>query len=92
MKHNEHFGMAVAEYVAGGMIPFLPESGGQVKIVERHDALCYESNSHCVELILELLNSPEQAMHILSELPDIRSHFGADGFNMTMREEVRKKL
>lgn len=40
---DEHFGMAVAEMCASGVIPFVPRGGGQVEVVGRHEALLYDS-------------------------------------------------
>ncbi|MDS0474560.1 glycosyltransferase [Natrinema sp. 1APR25-10V2] len=34
-KRNEHFGMAVAKFVAAGAIPVIPDNGGQRDIVDR---------------------------------------------------------
>lgn len=47
---EEHFGMAVAEMVSAGMIPFVPRGGGQVEIV-RDDRILWASPDEAVEKI-----------------------------------------
>ena len=47
---EEHFGIAIAELVAGGAFPFVPLGGGQTEVVGHCDALLYESPAEAVEL------------------------------------------
>lgn len=44
MKEREHFGIVVAEMVAAGMIPFVPNSGGQTEIVNENPDILFEKN------------------------------------------------
>jgi glycosyltransferase involved in cell wall biosynthesis len=51
MKKEEHFGMAVAEFVAAGMVPFAPNSGGQQDVLDRQSDRLFESIDEAVELL-----------------------------------------
>lgn len=55
---GEHFGMAIAEMMRGGCIPFVHNSGGQVEIVAGEPRLVYENVEDAVEKICRVLASP----------------------------------
>jgi hypothetical protein len=52
---EEHFGMAPAEMVRGGMIVWVPNGGGQVEIVGDAPDLRYDSEEHAVASILRCM-------------------------------------
>jgi hypothetical protein len=60
-RWKEHFGISVAEMVAGNTITFVPEGGGQTEIVDNSQCI-YSSIEDAVEKIDSVLCS--------SELPD----------------------
>lgn len=91
-KPREHFGIVVAEYVAGGMIPFVPNSGGQVEIVDGHDSLCYESVDDAVAAMISLLDDPEAAQAVRRSLPDMKERFGAERFKRRLAELVDQEI
>jgi len=91
-KPYEHFGIVVAEYVAAGMIPFVPNSGGQVEIVNEKNNLCYNSIEEAVASISTLIQSPEKAESIRNSLPDIDENFGAERFKREISTRVRKTI
>jgi glycosyltransferase involved in cell wall biosynthesis len=88
----EHFGIAVAEFLAAGMIPFVPNSGGQVEIVDRHDAVTYDSVDEVVAKADQVLSSPEQQWSIRSELPDVERRFGPERFKRQIQSVVAYAL
>jgi len=53
-KEYEHFGMAVAEMVGAGLIPFVPNSGGQVEIVGGIEELVYSTVDEATRKSIEL--------------------------------------
>lgn len=54
MKENKHFGIVVAEMVAAGMIPFVPNSGGQTEIVNENPRSSFDADPiETVETILQ---------------------------------------
>lgn len=84
---NEHFGIAVAEMLAGGAIPFIHASGGQQEIVNYRDELLYQEKSDAVrkiETVLEMSGGQE----IIRALPDVESKFGINRFRTEIQEAV----
>ena len=55
-KPYEHFGIVVAEYVAGGMVPFVPATGGQVEIVSNREMQTYDSRQDAINKISEAIS------------------------------------
>jgi glycosyltransferase involved in cell wall biosynthesis len=82
---EEHFGIAIAEYVASGMIPFVPDSGGQREVVGDDPALTYESRADAVERMDRVLAEPRLQHRIRDRLPDIEREFGRDRFHREIR-------
>jgi len=64
-RPGEAFGIAVAEQLKAGCIPFVPDSGGQTEIVD-HDALCYGDPDDAVARIDGVLRD-EARQHTLRE-------------------------
>lgn len=89
---DEHFGMAVAEMVASGMVPFVPDGGGQRDIVNHHSDLIYADPDDAVEKIDRLLSTPDRAETVRTELPDIEARYGKERFQRTIRELVAEAL
>ncbi|MDB9249145.1 glycosyltransferase [Halorubrum ezzemoulense] len=89
---NEHFGIAVAELVAGGTIPFVPRGGGQCEVVGDTEAVLYDSIEEAVEKINQILNDEELQEKVQTRLPNVDTRFGRDRFQEEMRELVNTKL
>ncbi|WP_435156882.1 glycosyltransferase family 4 protein [Haladaptatus sp. DFWS20] len=91
-KNNEHFGMVVAEMVAGEALPFVPNSGGQREIVNNQSTLLYDSVSEAVENIDTVLSNPEFERKLRTNLPSITEQFGRDRFRTEIRTVVGGEL
>lgn len=91
-RRPEHFGIAVAEMVAGGVVPFVPDAGGQREIVGEHDALLYEGVDDAVERISAVLDDPTRQRAAREALPDVRRRFGKRRFERRLRELVAQVL
>lgn len=91
-KDHEHFGIAVAEMVSAGMIPFVPNSGGQVELVNSQKAVLYEDKSEAVEKISSVINDSDLQQEIRNNLPDIKNDFSSSRFKNTVREIIQKEL
>jgi len=52
---DEHFGIAPAEGLLAGCVPFVHASGGQVEIVGGHPALCFDSREDAVRKIVPVV-------------------------------------
>jgi len=89
---NEHFGIAVAEMVAAGTVPFVPDDGGQREVVENDHRLCYEDKTDAVKKIDRVLSDKQLAADIHAGLPDVKSRFGRGRFQREIRAEVDAAL
>jgi glycosyltransferase involved in cell wall biosynthesis len=85
MKQREHFGMAVAEYVAAGMLPFAPDDGGQVDVLAGDDRLLFASAADAVDRIADAIDVDRRPF-----LP--RDRFERDRFAADVREHVAAVL
>lgn len=71
-KPHEHFGMVVAEYVAGGAVPFVPSSGGQIEIISDPELQTYDSKSNAVRKISKVLSNSDangKPHHLVHKMP-----------------------
>lgn len=84
-KPDEHFGMAVAEYVAAGMIAFAPDSGGQRDVLDRRSDRLYDSASEAATLVTRAIEADEPPRQQ-------RDRFASDRFRQAFREHVRITL
>jgi len=84
-KPREHFGMAVAEYVAAGMLPFAPDGGGQVDVLAGDDRLLFADREEAVDLLAAAVDDGLEPT--LS-----RDRFGRERFADAMREHVHTAL
>jgi len=80
-KPQEHFGMAVAEYVAAGMLPFAPAEGGQVDVLDGDDRLLFDDLDDAVDRIERAVETDLRPF-----LP--RDRFGGERFAAELREHV----
>jgi glycosyltransferase involved in cell wall biosynthesis len=88
----EHFGIAVAEFVAGGAIPLVPNSGGQVEIVNSLDEITYDSMEDAVRKADTLLSDTVLQRSIIRSLPDVARLFGPGRFKKAVRKVVDEIL
>jgi glycosyltransferase involved in cell wall biosynthesis len=91
-KPSEHFGMAVAEIVAGGCIPLIHDSGGQIEIVNNNQKVLYSSYDEAVQKSEWLLENPRSALEIRASFPDIETMCGRDTFRESVYKEVNNLL
>lgn len=87
---EEHFGIAVAEMLKAGCIPFVPNNGGQVEIVGRDERLVYENEEEAVEKIVRIVGNPEEQNSIRSYLNPRKRLFSAEKFMSEIREVVKR--
>jgi glycosyltransferase involved in cell wall biosynthesis len=87
-KDFEHFGIVPAQMAAGGVIPFVPHSGGQVEIVEMNKFLCYKGVEDAVEKIEIVLNSRDIQENIKKELRKGIKRFSRKEFQRVILEEI----
>jgi glycosyltransferase involved in cell wall biosynthesis len=91
-KDYEHFGMAVAEMVLAGEIPFVPRNGGQQEIVNNDARLLYENEEAAVEKIASVLENTREQEAIRRGFSDAEQRFGRDQFKKQIEETVSEIL
>ena len=89
---NEHFGMVIAEMVSGGMIPFVPNGGGQVEIVNENSRLVYDSTSEAVDKIDCVLSNTTYQHELRDNLENKKSRFTKDRFKNEIRSIINNIL
>lgn len=85
LKEGEPFGMAVAEYVAAGMVPLTPASGGQQEILQERPDLTFESLDGAVDVACQAIEREDP--------PTLtRERFAADRFRREFRQYVNRTI
>jgi glycosyltransferase involved in cell wall biosynthesis len=72
---DEHFGIAPAEILMSGGIPFVHASGGQVEITGRDPRLCFTTQAEAVQKILAVMGDGGAQATILADLAPRRRMF-----------------
>jgi glycosyltransferase involved in cell wall biosynthesis len=91
-KENEHFGMVVAEFIAGGSLPFVHNSGGQREIVNKREELMYNSIGDAVAVIDSVLDRELAGRQLRDELGDVESRFNKERFHRQIRTVIKNEL
>lgn len=86
---NEHFGIAVAELVNAGCIPFVPKSGGQIEVVE-DGRLTYSDIENAVEKIKNVLENEDIQSEIRIKLDN--GWFSNKTFKVDILRIVNKSM
>ena len=85
---EEHFGMAPAEMVRGGMLVWVPNGGGQVEIVDGEPALVYDTEEGAARAIVNTLTSPAEESRLREQLRVRSDLFSAERFVAAVQELV----
>ena len=84
-KPGEHFGMAVAEFVAAGMVAFAPDSGGQRDVLDGDPDRLYDSETDAAATIAAAIERGDR--------PRLRrDRFARDRFHDRLRTVVKEAL
>lgn len=86
----EHFGIAIAEMVKAGCIPFVPANGGQVEIVRGKPELLFRTEDEAVSKIRQILASKSLQTKIRNDLTLDKDRFSVERFQDKIREIVAK--
>ncbi|MFB6101624.1 MAG: glycosyltransferase family 4 protein [Haloplanus sp.] len=84
-KPREHFGMAVAEYVAAGMVAFAPDAGGQREVLAGREDRLFTSTADAVATV-----SAAVATGARPTLP--RDRYASERFHAAIRGHVAAAL
>ena len=85
---DEHFGMAPAEMLAAGCIPFIHASGGQQEIVGGAPNLLFESHEDAVAKIAAVARDATVQAAVLRSLEPVRDRFSLRRFHDEIVQEV----
>lgn len=88
----EHFGIAVAELVAGGTVPFAPASGGQREVLGDDDRLLYDSVDDVVEKADSVLSDPDLQRSLRERLDATSPAPDPEQFRERVRDVVERAL
>ena len=89
---DEHFGIATAEILISGGIPFVHNSGGQVEISGCDPRLCFTTQEDAVEKITAVMRDDRAQGAVLESLAPRRKMFTPERFVEGIREAVRSRL
>ena len=89
---DEHFGMAVAEMLRAGCLPFVHNSGGPPEIVGHDSRLIYESEEDAAQKIMHVLGNPAMQEDIRRRLALRKDFYSAETFVRAIRAEVERAL
>jgi glycosyltransferase involved in cell wall biosynthesis len=89
---EEHFGIAVAEMLLAGCIPFVYRRGGPAEIVEYDPRLIYASQNEAVERILGMVGDPVIQQETIAKLEKRAPLFTAERFMEGIRTAVASEL
>jgi glycosyltransferase involved in cell wall biosynthesis len=84
-KPEEHFGMAVAEYAAAGMVTFAPDSGGQREILDGRADRLFDSTDGAIETVAAAIEAGARPT-----LP--RDRYASERFHTAVRDHVAAVL
>jgi len=88
----EHFGIVVAELISHGVIPFIPNKGGQKEIVNDCQKVTYKSKKDAVEKIVNVIRKSDLAKEIKRCFPKVEKKFGVKRFRNEISTVVEKML
>jgi glycosyltransferase involved in cell wall biosynthesis len=91
-RKYEHYGMSVAEMVQNGMIPFVPNNGGQAEIVGGLTDLVFETEEEAANKIESLINSREKEITITRKLKSRKNINIQSEFQDKIRELIEDNL
>lgn len=89
---DEHFGMAVAEMVRAGCIPFVHNSGGPPEIVGYDSRLIYDSEEDAAAKIASVLANPAAQAAIAARLAPRKDLFRPEAFVKGILDEVARAI
>jgi glycosyltransferase involved in cell wall biosynthesis len=88
---GEHFGMAVLEVMAAGLIPVVPNEGGIIEFVPKKYQ--YQSIEHAAEIIMYVFNhlSKTERIKISDDINKFSNSHYINGFHTILNELLSKR-
>lgn len=91
-KQDEHFGIAPAEALAAGCIPFVHNSGGQIEIVSRDSRLCFSDDWDAIGKIERVLIDSDLQKSLRAYLKKQAERFTTERFKTEFGRVVQSAL
>ena len=91
MRQREAFGIAVAEMVKMGLVPFVPEKSAPAEIVG-DESVCFKDSEHAVEVIDKMLRRPREIAAVRAGLAKRGEVFSKEAFVMQALELVDEQI
>lgn len=91
-KPAEHFGIVVAEIIAGGALPFVRPEGGQANIVNKQEELMYKNVDDGIDKIEQVITDRKKQKELIKAMPDVKKEYGADRFKNEFKKVVDKNI
>lgn len=91
-RRFEHFGIAIAEMIAGQTIPFVHASGGQQTLVAHTDDLLYDSPNEATTKIKAVRSTPERHHQITQHLQETVKKYDQKQFKDRMKQIIDQTL
>ena len=91
-RSKTDFGIAVAELVRAGTLPFVHNSGGQIEIVGRDARLIYDDAPEAAGKVLDALTDPDLRAGLRPGLDRQASALSTEGFARRLRAIVSDAL
>ena len=85
---NEHFGIAVAEMLRAGVIPFVHDSGGPVEIVGGRPELRFRDAAEAADRMAAVIANPALEQDLRQHVRERRDCFSSDRFCRELRQLV----
>jgi glycosyltransferase involved in cell wall biosynthesis len=89
---DEHFGIAIAEMMRAGCIPFVHDSGGAPEVVGRDPRLLYQSAEELRSRILRVVRTPEEQQALSTGLKSAAERFSPERFMGCFLKHVESSL
>lgn len=89
---EEHFGIVVAEMVSAGIIPFVPNGGGQREIVSENENLLYDTKQDAVYKIDRIIENTELQKEVRISLNKGRKNYSKKSFQKRMLSIIDEEL
>jgi glycosyltransferase involved in cell wall biosynthesis len=86
---DEHFGIAPAEILSAGCLPFVHNSGGPVEIVAGEPHLTFDTVEEAAGKIERVLSDRDLECRLLNHVAAGKARFTADAFCAGLREIIR---
>lgn len=79
-KEFERFGIVIGEMVAVGMIPFVPDSGGQIEVVNHRPELTYDTVKEAARQFDHVFRNEDRQKRLRTELLDSVQEYSQESF------------